>query len=221
MVPKMGRTLASFLVLAALGAAIITGRGFFDRLTAPEVPERLAIETDVTEPALEEAEPSAPEDTVVWSPVFGTPAPETPVIRVEPTPAPASFDFDLKGVIVSGETRWAILSGAGSDTLVQEGDVIGDARIVAIKPRGIEIEINGGTQSVAFSETAPIERAEVEVPEVVLEERSPALPGIAGEDDPRVQEVIFQGMSKERLQEILREAEKKRRERGWIVQSPD
>jgi hypothetical protein len=164
---------------------------------------------------------------MTWQPIFGEVEDEPKPVYAIPEAAPPSFDYTLKGVIVAGDIRWAILSGAGSDHLVQEGDLIDGVRIAEIKPRGIEIEIEGDRRSIDFSDSAPVEIAEIEMP-VMGDAPQRTDSGVAQQSDAQrktagqmFQEVAFQNMTTEELREILKQAEQKRRERGWVIESRD
>ena len=226
----MSRTIASFLVLAAIGAALLAGRDLLDALDDPMPTDAVAeVEVEASETPSTPLEEPGEDIGMDWQPIFGEVAAPQPVERARPVAAPPSFDYALKGIIVSGDIRWAILSGAGRDFLVQQGDWIEDARIAMINPRGIDIEIGDETRTISFSETAPVETAEVELPDETAEPdavtRDPGLRRRSDAEDEaegrRIQEVIFQGMSRQELQDILKKAEAKRRERGWVISSPD
>lgn len=225
----MGRTLASFLFLASLAAAILAGRGLLDRLNGDHVPDVTQSGSDDAPDRTSASVDAALQDSVEWQPIFGTAEEPEQVIRATPAPPSPSFDYALKGVIVSGDIKWAILSDTSSDFLVQEGDLIGEIRIAEIRPRGIEIEIRGERRLVEFTDTQPVEVASIEVPAIEEEEarvtRDAGLKRQSDADDlasgRNFQEVAFQNMTKEELRDILRRAEEKRRERGWVVESPD
>lgn len=149
---------------------------------------------------------------LTWLPIFGVPEappPEEEIVAPEPPP---SFDYDLKGVIASGEIRWAILSGSDGDLIVREGDRVDDALIRSIHSGGIDVELGGETLSVRFSEDRPVEVAEVALDRTEPVERSRG--NFQTEAEPEIQEVIYQGMTQDELREVVRKAQERQRERG-------
>lgn len=220
----MARTLATLLLLAALVAAVFAGRGLLELLRNPEAPQAAISGAERGTALQSTAADKAQQDDVAWQPIFGDVEDQPEPVRATPKAAPPSFDYALKGVIAAGDIRWAILSGAGSDLLVQEGDVIDEVRIAEIRPRGIDVEIQGDRRSINFTESSPVEVAEIELSaddssrettdDSELNGRSEAAGGA-------IQKVAFQDLTREQLQEILKQAEQKRRERGWVMESRD
>lgn len=162
---------------------------------------------------------SAEDTRLPWLPIFG--APEEPE-KAEPQSvvptAPAEFNYRLRGVIASGDTRSAILSGEGGEILAQEGDVLDDARIIAIHAESIDVELDGKTLTVSFAQDVPIETARLDADEI--ERAAPKnAPDTKTVTKPPPQNVIFQTMSREDLLKVLREAEKRRKERGLVPKS--
>lgn len=154
-------------------------------------------------------------DTRPWLPIFGVPRQD---LRQQVARQATGVDYALKGVVASGNMRWAILTGAGRDLLVREGDVLQDGtEIVTIHAEGLDITLDGALVSLGFAEDAPVA--------VQRLTPDPAPPATASADQPTMlppasaTEGIFQNLSTDQVLAILRKAEAQRREKGIILDS--
>lgn len=150
-----------------------------------------------------------------WLPVFGL---ARRTLNQETRPEQLAFDYRLKGVVATGNMRYAILTKGGNDLLVTEGDVLdGGPQILAIHAEGLDVQLPDGVLSLGFAENRPvaIKRLEQETPKgAVRDERfATMLP------PKETTEVIFQDMDQEAILKVLRKAEADRLSKGLILET--
>ena len=138
----------------ALAYAVLEG------FRAPEL-DLSAMEADMVAdvPTAGDPGPVAAEGARDWPTLFGVaaaPAPPPP----SPEPAPAEPDppaIALRGVVLSGAERWAIVSIDGRDLLVREGEALDDGWTVAeILSDELVVGLGDRRETVAFDRSAPV-----------------------------------------------------------------
>ena len=170
--------------------------------TAQAAPAITLVSADATRPYL---------------PIFGVRTPAPVVTEKSPDiPAPARFDYALKGLIASGKMKWAVFSGDEGDVLAREGEKVGPSAVVdKIHAEGVDLTVDGEPISITFSDSTPVT--------VMALSETPADPAssaaVPGAPKPTPQHVIFQNMSRSEVLAALRKAEDKRRARGWVTMS--
>ena len=209
----MGRALSFLILCGAAGLAGFGGLRLYEAVTRPLPETPLAAAPGSAVVTSETAREDSALDARPFLPIFGVPAPEAPppAPQVATAPPPPRLDFRLKGVIATDAMRWAVFSGSGGDLLVREGDALGDrARVSKIYSEGVEVEMDGQTLALTFSDSEPVEVASFETPDEAEPER-----GAWEVPRPTRQEVIFQDLSQDDILALLRKAEATRQERGW------
>lgn len=209
----MYRLIGFILVLASAAAAVAAGLRLEQALSQPVASVQADDVVSPGDAVLSMDEEPGPRPFLA---IFGTepePIPSAPVAAAEPDEP--EFDHTLKGVIASGDMRWAILEGPSGDMLVREGDQIDGGEIAHIHAEGVEVDIGGEVLTLTFSASERVEFAEIEAPDLDDEE------DVLADNQPRPQkperrQVIFQGMSPDDLRKVLREAEQNRKDRGWV-----
>jgi type II secretory pathway component PulC len=142
-----------------------------------------------------------------WPALFGESAPEPQDLEA---PAPsATVNFALKGLVTSGEMRWAIVTADGVDALVREGDTLaGGAEVEEIRPEGVWLRIDERRELVAFSDEAPVRTTSVEME-----------PG-ASSEEAAPEEIQTQSLTPVQLRDIILKAEADRVARGVAATGP-
>ena len=177
-----------------------------------DVPQVAAAPLDST------PSPAAPQSRAArpFLAIYGSPPPPPPPAAA-PVAQPAPLDYTLKGVVASGEMRWAILSRPGGDLLVREGDVLESGVSVAqVHAEGVDLMRDGQRIALGFDAEAPVLYAEIESPAPEAEPEATD-PGFGKMYTPDRQAVLFQEMTPAQLQEMLAQAEANRQERGWVA----
>lgn len=169
-------------------------------------PASAPVETDGQENVI-----SQQVDDLEWPPVFGvTPQSGSPGAMVVKPPDPG---LTLKGVIASGDRRWAILSDDNTDHVVREGDEIAPNIMVArIGTDKVELKIDGMDHSLVFSEKSPVKTARLSKSASGTSGTSPVSgqkPASGLSVEPA--EIFVQGISTNDALAILRKADANRK----------
>ena len=86
-----------------------------------------------------------------FAPVFGEVAEPVAATQVASVAPPPRLDIDLSGVLVAGQTRWAVLDAAGDSHVLREGESFGAGyRVARIMADRVEIDTGHGTVEVAL-----------------------------------------------------------------------
>jgi hypothetical protein len=205
--PLGGVSLAA--TLAAVGALAWAAIAWWAALTPlgelSAANEPVSVERDIRALAGSESGQIRAERT--WPALFGEPAPEPREPRAPPQGA--EFRYELKGLITSGEIRWAIVAADGADALVQEGETVaGDAMVEKIRPEGVWLRIGDRSELVVFSDEAPVRTTSVEI--------GPS----EGPAEAASQQIQTQSLSPTELRDIILKAEADRIARRATATSP-
>ncbi|MBY6162551.1 hypothetical protein KUV73_16825 [Mameliella alba] len=156
----MMRWLAWLLTPLTLAAAIWAGNDLY-RVMQDPLPDLAAPAPAVPDESLVLDLPQ-PQPPMRWPSLFGTyeppepqpPKPPTPPVVVEPQPPAPPLDslgYALKGVVNSGDSRWAIVSHPTGERLIRVGESLADGVVVtAIEPGGIRLDNHGQEAFLAF-----------------------------------------------------------------------
>ena len=150
--------LTPLMLAAAVWAGDLFRRAWQDPL--PAAVQAGAV-TPVDTVALDLPEPQPP---TRWPSLFGThappepqpPRPPAPVAvapPVPPAPPLETLGFALRGVVTTGESRWAIVSHPTGDRLIRVGDALADGvTVTGIEPEGLRVDNRGNAALLAFQE---------------------------------------------------------------------
>lgn len=219
----MFRTIAILCLAMALGGMFAAGLAIKDAVTWKPGSDSVVMGTPASDDPKLTTGTVAPTAEIAanqpFLPIFGVAEVGTPRAEIRSAmPEKPKLSYQLKGVIASQSMKWAILSGAEGDVLVREGDPLGaSGEITRIYPDGIEIDVGGETFSLTFSESGPVQVAAFEPdPDIMATSERPLKATPQDTPRPQRQEVIYQNMSSKEVLALLRDAERMRRERGWI-----
>ena len=154
------RWLAWLLTPLTLAAAVWAGEGLYRVWQSPlsDAGQIAPAPRDETL-ALDLPEPQPP---MRWPALFGTyeppepqpPRPPAPVVVKPPQPPAPPLDslgFALKGLVSTGDTRWAIIWHPAGDRLIRVGDALAEnVTVTAIEPGGLRVDNHGTPAFLAF-----------------------------------------------------------------------
>ena len=203
--PDLSRALYVACTLCAMAALLLAGRSLWHVVAEPEPAAEVVLSAASGTGPEEGAQPAR---TGAWPAIFGAPDPELPV-ATPPARMPATYE--LKGLVTSGGTRWAILSANGADELVREGDVLAEGvEVESIRPEGVWLRFEDLRELVAFSDAAPIRTASVAL-----------RPGDGTGTSPRRQDVRTQSLTPTQLRDLILKSEADRAARGLVAPKND
>ena len=72
------------------------------------------------------------------------PAHAEPATQARPAPRPVNTDFNISGIMVSGDRKYILVG----DRLLEEGDRLGLGRIKSINKNSVTVEYDTGTKTI-------------------------------------------------------------------------
>jgi hypothetical protein len=146
----MFKMTSKFSLIPAAGALFFAGLSFFDAVAPNEFQFNGAALTPQSVGGADRTLP-AEHTPLPFPPVFGLRTDDAPTIHTRTEAAPTKLDVRLAGVLVSGETRWAVLDASEGSLVLREGDLFADgAKIARVASDHIEVEKAGVVQRILF-----------------------------------------------------------------------
>lgn len=206
------RSLSGLALLASLTGVVWAGRELVLALQAP--PRALPlIENTFPVPDVALDEKVSPPFLAIFGSVYET-------ARAQPASAAEAFrlPYLLKGLIVVGDVRWAVLSHDDGDLVVQEGEDLGDGVTVRqVRAEGIELATADGLMILGFDADTPVAMAEVAAVQDLSDSTGPK----GNFNTAPTAAVLFQDMTSDEILAALERAEERRIARGWVAPSDE
>jgi hypothetical protein len=206
----MQRSIALLILFCALGAVVWAGMRLANIVRAPanNLPP---IDIAQMEPASVELQEAAHPFLEIYGRLE-----QQNETKIAQQPLDKPFGYTLKGVVALGQMRWAVLSHDGRDVIVREGELLeGGAKVLRVRAEGIDLAIDDGVVMLGFNAGVPVSMAEIAQDESI-DGTSVAKGNFTTETRSAV---LFQDMSSDEILAALQEAERQRKERGWVTES--
>lgn len=162
--------IAKLSLIPAGGALLFAGISLFDAAAPIDFQPHAPVAGSQSEAnmGISQVSETAP---LPFAPVFGLPSETAPELHAKAEDTPTKPDVKLTGVLVSGETRWAILDASTGSLVLREGDLFADGvKVARVAADHVEVEKEGAVHKLVFSKATPSTGKPAKVPGKVLME---------------------------------------------------